>query len=102
VRTIEHDLPREIQYLACFDEAKGRIQSFREMPDEMISSLINFIYQNKGILLKKRRRREFEKMTDMEVEAAEAVVRDVFDMDVPGDGPEDSDDHDPPAMRGRR
>lgn len=38
----------------------------------------------------------------MEVEAAEAVVRDVFDMDVPGDGPEDSDDHDPPAMRGRR
>ncbi|WP_413708712.1 Fic family protein [Rhizobium sp. Rhizsp82] len=94
--------PAEGDPIACFDEAKGRIQSFREMPDEMISSLINFIYQNKGILLKKRRRREFEKMTDMEVEAAEAVVRDVFDMDVPGDGPEDSDDHDPPAMRGRR
>jgi len=35
------------------------------MPDEIISSFINFIWQNKGILLKKRRRREFEKMTDM-------------------------------------
>ncbi len=102
VTTIEHDLPRQIEYLARFDEAKGRIQSFMEMPDEMISSLINFISQNNGVLSKKRRRREFEKMTDIEVEAAEAVVRDVFDMDVPGDALEQSDDDDPAALPGRR
>ena len=94
VTTIEHDLPREIEYLARFDEAKGRIQSFIEMPDEMISSLINFIRQNDGALVEKRRRREFEKMTDIEVEAAEAVVRDVFDMDVPEDGSDVTDDLD--------
>ncbi|WP_117193497.1 Fic family protein [Rhizobium terrae] len=99
VTTIEHDLPREIEYLTRFDEAKGRIQSFMEMPDEMISSLINFIWQNKGLLSKKRRRREFEKMTDIEVEAAEAVVRDVFDMDVPVDDSEQSDPSAPPGRR---
>ncbi|NEK55527.1 cell filamentation protein Fic, partial [Rhizobium leguminosarum] len=102
VTTIEHDLPREIEYLARFDEAKGRIQSFIEMPDGMISSLINFVRQNDGVLAKKRRRREFEKMTDLEVEAAEAVVRDVFEMNVPEDGPELLEEVDPPAAPGRR
>lgn len=87
VTTIEHDLPREIEYLARFDEAKGRIQSFIEMPDEMISSLINFIWQNEGLLAKKHRRGEFEKMTDIEVAATEAVVKDVFEMDAPGNAP---------------
>ncbi|MGO7402875.1 Fic family protein [Rhizobium ruizarguesonis] len=102
VTTIEHDLPREIEYLARFDEAKGRIQSFIEMPDGMISTLINFVRQNDGVLAKKRRRREFEKMTDLEVEAAEAVVREVFEMNVPEDGPELLEEVDPPAAPGRR
>lgn len=80
VQTIRHDLPNEIYHLARFDQAKGRIQDFLEMPDAMISSLVNFILQNGGTLSRKRRGREFEKMTDEEVESAETVVRDAFDI----------------------
>jgi hypothetical protein len=95
VTTIQHDLPNEIEYLARFDEAKGRIQDFIEMPDGMISSLVNFIRQNNGTLAKKRREKEFGKMTDLEVEAAEAVVRDVFDIDVLADIETSTEEDDP-------
>lgn len=67
VTTIE---PREIEYLARFNEAKGRIQSFIEMPDT-------------------------------EEEAAEAVVRDVFDMDVPADDPDVTEELDQSTGPGR-
>jgi hypothetical protein len=61
VQTIMHDLPDEMDHLARYDAAKARIQDFLEMPDAMISSLVNFILQHDGVLSKKRRR-EFEKM----------------------------------------
>jgi ABC-type uncharacterized transport system auxiliary subunit len=53
------------------------------MPDAMISTLVNFIRQNDGTLSKKRRGREFEKMTDEEVKSVEAVVRGAFDIGLP-------------------
>ncbi|MFS8050446.1 Fic family protein [Rhizobium sp. BR 314] len=86
VQTIRHDLPNEIDHLSRFDEAKRRIQDFLEMPDAMISSLVNFIRQNDGALSKKRRSREFEKMTDEEVKSVEAVVRDAFDIGLSNEG----------------
>jgi flagellar biosynthesis/type III secretory pathway M-ring protein FliF/YscJ len=49
----------------------------------MISTLVNFIRQNDGTLSKKRRGREFEKMTDEEVKSVEAVVRGAFDIGLP-------------------
>lgn len=95
VRTIVEDLPNEIAQLARFDEAKGRIQSFLEMPDAMISSLVNFVLQNKGTLLKRRRSREFAVMTDVEVEAVEAIVQEVFEISANEAEPDGSTEHTP-------
>jgi hypothetical protein len=78
-RTVEHDLPREIDYLRRHDQAMHRIMDMVEMPDRMAENLLMFIRQNKGTLSKNRRDREFNKLHDDEVALLEAVVRDAFE-----------------------
>lgn len=91
-----------MDHLARFDEAKSRMQDFIEMPDAMVSSLVNFILQSNGVLSKKRRRREFEKMTDDEVASAEAVVRDVFDIEIHDESEAGMEDNEPESRGPRR
>ena len=78
-RTVEHDFPHEIDYLRRHDEARRKIMDTVEMPDRLADELLLFIRQNKGTLSKKRREREFEKLTNDEVASIEAIVRDAFD-----------------------
>jgi hypothetical protein len=78
-RTVEHDLPREIDYLRRHDEARRKIMDTVEMPDRLADDLILFIRQNKGTLSKKRREREFEALTDGEVKRIEEIVDETFD-----------------------
>jgi hypothetical protein len=78
-RTVEQDLPHEIEYLRRHDEAMNRIMNAVEMPDRMAENLIMFILQNKGNLGLKRRENEFAKLTDDEVSSLEAIVREAFD-----------------------
>ena len=77
--TIEHDLPKEIDYLKRHDEAMRRIMDTVEMPDHLAESLIMFIRQNEGTLSKNRRKDEFEKLTDEEVKMVETIVREAFE-----------------------
>jgi len=77
-RTVEHDLPHEIDYLRRHDEAIHRIMNAVEMPDQLAENLVMFIRQNKGNLPKKRRTDEFEKLRDDEVVLLEGIVRDTF------------------------
>jgi hypothetical protein len=77
-RTVEHDLPREIDYLRRHDEAIHRIMNAVEMPDQLAENLVMFIRQNKGTLSRKRRANEFEKLHDDEVVLLEGIVRDAF------------------------
>ena len=77
-RTVEHDLPREIDYLRRHDEAIHRIMNAVEMPDQLAENLVVFIRQNKGTLSKNRRAGEFEKLRDDEVALLEGIVRDAF------------------------
>lgn len=77
--TVEHDLPREIEYLRRHDEALRRIMDTVEMPDRLAENLIMFVRQNGGSLSKKRRQSEFEALTDEEVAQLEAIVREAFD-----------------------
>jgi hypothetical protein len=56
-RTVEHDLPREIDYLRRHDEAIHRIMNAVEMPDRMAEDLVTFIRQNNGTLSKRAARR---------------------------------------------
>ncbi|MBW7851396.1 MAG: Fic family protein [Rhodospirillales bacterium] len=77
--TVEHDLPREIEYLRRHDEALRRVMDTVEMPDRLAENLIMFVRQNGGSLSKKRRQSEFEALTDVEVAQLEAIVREAFD-----------------------
>lgn len=79
LRTVEEDLPREIDYLRRHDEALRRIMNTVEMPDRLAGNLLMFIRQNKGTLPKRRRTGEFKRLTDDEVSALEAVVNEVFE-----------------------
>jgi hypothetical protein len=76
--TVEHDLPREIDYLRRHDEAIRRIMDTVEMPDHLAENLVMFIRQNKGTLSKKGREKEFQRLSDEEVTLIEAIVNDTF------------------------
>jgi len=78
-RTVEKDLPREIEYLRRHDEAIHRIMDTVEMPDRVAENLVMFIRQNKGTLSKKRREGEFTKLRDDEVGLIEGIVHDAFE-----------------------
>jgi hypothetical protein len=78
-RTVEYDLPREIDYLRRHDQAIRRIMDTVEMPDRLAENLVMFIRQNKGTLSKRRRAEEFKALRDEEVAALELIVRDAFD-----------------------
>jgi hypothetical protein len=78
-RTVEYNLPREIEYLRRHDQALRRIMNMVEMPDRMAENLLMFARQNKGTLPKRRRTGEFKQLTDDEVRKLEAVVNDAFE-----------------------
>src|SRR5438552_1351786 len=61
-RTVEEDLPREIDYLRRHDDAIGRIMDAVEMPDRVAENLLLFIRQNQWVLSRKRREGEFKQL----------------------------------------
>lgn len=77
-RTVEQDLPREIEYLRRHDEALHRIMDAVEMPDRLAENLVMFIRQNHGSLSRNRREHEFKSLRDDEVALVEGIVRDAF------------------------
>jgi hypothetical protein len=77
-RTVERDLPREIDYLRRHDEAIRRIMDAVGMPDRVAENLVMFIRQNDGTLSKQRREGEFKTLRDAEVTLIEGVVNDAF------------------------
>lgn len=78
-RTVEHDLPYEIDYLRRHDEAMRRIMDTVEMPNRLAENLIMFIRQNAGSLPKRRRQGEFGALEDEEVRCIEEIVREAFE-----------------------
>ena len=77
-RTVEEDLPREIEFLRHYDEAIRRIMDAVEMPDRMAEDLVMHIRQNKGTLSKRRRSGEFRRLRAGEVALIEGIVHEVF------------------------
>jgi hypothetical protein len=78
-RTVESDLPREIEYLRRHDEAIRRIMDAVEMPDRLAEDLLMFIRRNNGTLSKRRRDGEFKQLRDDEVALIEGIVGDAFE-----------------------
>lgn len=78
-RTVENDLPREIEYLKSHDKAMRQITELVEMPDRLAQDLIMFIRQNEGKLPGGRRKKEFGKLSDEEVKKVESIVISSFE-----------------------
>ena len=78
-RTVEQDLPREIDYLRRHDEAIYRIMEAVEMPDRIAENLVMFIRQNNGALSRTPREGEFKQLRDDEVHLVERIVGEAFD-----------------------
>lgn len=78
-RTIENDLPREIDYLKRHDAAMTTIMNAIEMPDRIADDFIMFVRQNGGKLPKRRREKEFAKLSDKEVALLEKTIDDAFE-----------------------
>ena len=82
LRTVEQDLPKEIEYLKRHDAAMPAIMNAVEMPDKLAEDLIMFIRQNEGSLPKKRRNRApIDKLSDEEITLIEEIVRDNFPLE---------------------
>ncbi len=77
-RTVEHDLPHEIDYLRRHDAAMKKISNAIEMPDRMAEDVIMFIRRNGGSFPKKRRRGQFSMLAESEIILLEAIVAEEF------------------------
>ena len=78
-RTIEHDLPREIHYLKCHDDAMHGLMNAVEMPDSLAQQIIALTRQNGGTFPKRRRDKEpFSKLSDAEIAMLEEIVSEAF------------------------
>lgn len=79
-RTIERDLPAELQFLLRYDEARRRMRSVVELPDPVAARFIWFCQQNGWKLsAAKRRKGGLEKLSDDEIAALETAVREAFE-----------------------
>ncbi len=78
--TLEEDMPDELIFLQRYDEAKKELQRIVDMPDRDINLMIIFLHQNKGVF-PKRRREQFSKLTDEEIQQMQQAYRIVYEMD---------------------
>lgn len=76
--TIEKTLPEEIDYLKKYDALKNFIKNYLDMPDRLIDLLILFLNQEKGILSKRARQKEFKSLTETEITTLEKKYAEIF------------------------
>ena len=76
--TIEHIIPKEVDYLTKYDTFKKIIEDEYEMPDKLIATLNRFLEQNNGKLSKRAKEKEFELLSNEEVQKIEETYRDIF------------------------
>jgi hypothetical protein len=74
---VTYRLPKELEYLSAFDEARRIIDDAHDMPDKDLTLLVNLCVQNNGSLSKKKRKL-FELLSDDNIAFAEKVVGETF------------------------
>jgi hypothetical protein len=77
-QTVERDLPDEVAYLEAYDKFSRSVLSTVDMPNSMVDLLHRFLKQNGGKFSKRARTKEFELLTDEEVETIEAAYAKAF------------------------
>ncbi|MGK2873332.1 MAG: hypothetical protein ACSLFL_13925 [Alphaproteobacteria bacterium] len=73
VETIQTTLPREVDYLQRYDQARRRIEAYAGIPDARFDLMIGLLRQNGGRFSRRARTHEFTRLTDEEAAAIEAV-----------------------------
>lgn len=76
--TVTTLLPKEVNYLKCYDQALTSISEHIDMPGTQMRDLIMFITQNGMKLPLRRRQKEFSLLTDAEVLIIEKEVWNAF------------------------
>ncbi len=78
-KCVIEDMPNELDFIQLYDELKIEIQQLVDMPDKMINRFIMFLHQNKGVF-PKRRREEFNKLTDDEIKRIEVIYKNLIEL----------------------
>jgi hypothetical protein len=78
IHTIEHILPEEIRFLERYDRLKSAIDERFDMPDHKADLLIRFLGQNKGVLSKRAREKEFKALSAAEHKELERLYAEIF------------------------
>lgn len=77
-RTVEKDLPEEIDFLLGFDRARLRLNHLLDWPGHSLDLFIRVVHQNDGTLSKSKKNSHFSWMKDAEISDAEAIVNQAF------------------------
>ncbi len=77
--TVSQTLPEEVEYLREYDLLNAFIKNYIDMPDNLVDLLIRFLSQNNGKLSKRGRTKEFDKLTDKEIQAIEIKYAEIFE-----------------------
>jgi Fic family protein len=77
-RTVEEDLPQEIDFLLCFDRARQQLNELLDWPNHSLELFVRVVHQNGDTLSKTKRQSRFDWMTDAEVSETEAIVAQAF------------------------
>jgi Fic family protein len=76
--TVNTTLPEEVNYLKKYDFLNEFIKNSLDMPDGTVDLLIRFLGQNNGKLSKRARDKEFNRLTDAEVQTIERKYDEIF------------------------
>jgi Fic family protein len=80
-QTIEKTLPEEIRCLEQYDHLKAAITARFDMPDHIMDLLIRFLYQNRGVLSKHAREKEFKDLSEEECQGLERLYKEIYKSD---------------------
>ena len=72
-KTIDHDLPHEVEFLQRYDAFRTGLNLIVDLPDRLSDLMYRFLSQNDGKLSRRGRRKEFAPLTDTEVDRIEAL-----------------------------
>ncbi len=74
-KTIDVDIPAELDFLLRYENAKKEMQMIVDMPDNKIDLFIQLCRQNGGILSPSKRKKLFSMLSDEEVGNLEKIVK---------------------------
>ena len=77
-RTLDEDLPKEIDYLLGFDRAYEGLNDLMDWPQHSLELFIRVVHENRGKLSSTKRTSHFEWMSDAEIARAEKLVTQAF------------------------